>query len=117
MSEKVHVFKDGTNLRQGGYIRRKDSDPDNVIAVIPSGFYQAHYQCGGSDVKESNGLNGDGWVSAVRIATGGDNEPIPGVETRATAFARSPVRVGHSAHPHPAEHGRHHFVSPAPSGR
>jgi hypothetical protein len=97
MSEKVHVFKDGTNLRQGGYIRRKDTDPDNVIAAIPSGFYQAHYQCGGSDVKEGNDFNywwvkittshGDGWVSAVRIATGGNNEPIPGVDPRPTAFA------------------------------
>jgi hypothetical protein len=30
--------------------------------------------------------NDQGWVSAVRIATGGNDQPIPGVEERPTAF-------------------------------
>jgi hypothetical protein len=92
MTVKVHVFKPGTNLRKGGVTR----DPNNVIKVIGAGHYEALYQCPGQDVKEGDDVNfwwvkivagnDQGWVSAVRIATGGNNQPIPGVGQRPTVF-------------------------------
>jgi hypothetical protein len=95
MGEKVNVFKDGTNLRAGGY-RARPGDPDNVLKVISAGFYEALYQCAGQDVTEGDDKNywwvkivaGDkrGWVSAVRIKTGVNDKPIPGVEVRRTEF-------------------------------
>ena len=92
MSVKVNVFKNGTNLRRGGSTR----GPDNVISVINAGNFEALYQCAGQDVTEGSNFNfwwvkivvgsQQGWVSAVRIATGGNNDPIPGVEQRPTQF-------------------------------
>ena len=92
MTVKVHVFKPRTNLRRGGIV----SGPNNVIKVIGVGQYEALYQCVGERVTEGNDTNvwwvkivagsDHGWVSAVRISVGGDNDPIPGVETRPTAF-------------------------------
>ena len=92
MTVKVNVFKNGTNLRSGG----STQGPNNVIAVINAGTYEALYQCAGGNVTEGSNVNfwwvkivagsQQGWVSAVRIATGGNNEPIPGVEQRRTVF-------------------------------
>jgi hypothetical protein len=91
MTVKVHV-RPGTNLRRGGVTR----DPNNVIKVIGDGRYEALYQCPGQDVTEGDYVNfwwvkiiagnDQGWVSAVRITTGGNNEPIPGVAARPTVF-------------------------------
>jgi hypothetical protein len=92
MTVKVHVFKPGTNLRRGGATR----GPNNVIKVIGIGHYEALYQSPGQDVKEGDDVNfwwvkiiagaDQGWVSAVRIATGGNNQPIPGVEQRPAVY-------------------------------
>jgi hypothetical protein len=92
MTVKVHVFNSGTNLRRGGSTR----GPNNVIRPINAGHYEALHQCAGQDVTESGHSNhwwvkivagGDqGWVSAVRIAGGDDNEPIKDVPQRPTVF-------------------------------
>jgi hypothetical protein len=92
MAIKVHVFNNGTNLRTGGSTR----GPNNIITQINAGHYEALYQCPGQDVSEGGHRNfwwvkivaGNhrGWVSAVRIATGDDDKPIPGVEERRTEF-------------------------------
>ncbi len=83
----VHVFKNGTNLRLAGLLEN-----DNIIAVVNAGTYEALHQCVGDKVTEGNDTNTwwvkivagnlQGWVSAVRIQEGGNNEPIPGVQTR-----------------------------------
>jgi hypothetical protein len=93
---KVHVFKNGTNLRAGGYVKQVNADPDNVVEVIGAGFYEALYQCGGSAVTEGSSRNYwwvkikegavEGWVSAVRIKEGGNDEPVPGVPQRETRY-------------------------------
>ena len=45
MSHDVYVYENGTNVRMGGAIGRKDTDdPDNVVAVINKGHYRALYQ-------------------------------------------------------------------------
>jgi hypothetical protein len=74
--------------------------PDNVIATIPPGEYPAPYECAGEEVKEAGHFNfwwvkivaGSeedplvGWVPAVLVAGGDDDEPIPGVPQRPTEF-------------------------------
>lgn len=87
----VHLFKAQTNLRTGCSTR----GPDNLIAKLPPGDYKPLHQCTGQDVSEGGDKNfwwvkiqttnhGAGWVSAINISIGGDNEPIPGVEQRPT---------------------------------
>ena len=92
MTVKVHVFVDGARLRTGGSTR----GPDNVIKKIDSGRYEALYQCTGQDVTEGGHSNhwwvkivaghDQGWVSAVLVAGGDDNEPIRDVPRRPTVF-------------------------------
>lgn len=76
----------GTNLRRGVSVQ----GPDNVIGVVPAGSYTALGQCAGGAVQEGSAVNfwwvkisagglGDGWISAVRVLEGGNNEPIAGV--------------------------------------
>lgn len=86
----------GTTLRWGGSTEG-DQDASNVIGVLPKDDYVALVQCAGQDVKDNHGnFNywwvlidthlGRGWVSAVRISEGGNNEPIHGVAMAATVF-------------------------------
>jgi hypothetical protein len=94
----VYVYENGTNVRMGGAIPRKDTDdPDNVVAVINKGHYRALYQCAGQDWTEGNYSNywwvkieyapgKQGWVSAVRIQGGDNDQPIKNVDLRPTAF-------------------------------
>jgi len=68
-----------------------------VIGVINAGEYLAFVQCAGEEVEERPYKNnwwvlldtpvGKGWVSAVRIKTGRNDQPIPGVSTAATIFS------------------------------
>jgi len=90
----VKVFKPGTNLRTGGSTR----GPNNVIKVLHDPReYEALEQCAGQDVSEGADFNFwwvrirvsddvTGWVSAVRIQGGGNDEPIDGVPQRSTRF-------------------------------
>jgi hypothetical protein len=88
----VHVFKNGTNLRLAGLL-----EDDNIITAINANTYQALHQCVGDRVKEGDDTNTwwvkivagsrQGWVSAVRIKEGGNDQPIPGVETRTVEWA------------------------------
>jgi hypothetical protein len=90
----VKVFKSGTNVRRGGSTQ---GQPDNIIGAIGIGEYNAITQAAGQEVVEGANRNfwwvklatpvGEGWVSAVRISTGGNDAPIPGVPTEATVFA------------------------------
>jgi hypothetical protein len=83
----VHVFKNGTNLRRAGLL-----ESDNIIAVINAGTFEGLHQCVGDKVTEGNDTNTwwvkivagnhQGWVSAVRIKEGGNDEPVPGVQPR-----------------------------------
>jgi hypothetical protein len=92
MTTKVHVYAENTRLRTGGSKR----GPDNVIKKIQPGEYEALYQCTGQDITENGHSNywwvkikagsDEGWVSAVLITQGGENQPIPGVDERATVF-------------------------------
>ena len=77
----------GTNLRRGV----STLGPDNKIGQpLPKGDYTALGQCAGGSVTEGNATNfwwvkistaqaTIGWVSAVRVLEGGNNEPIAGV--------------------------------------
>jgi hypothetical protein len=88
----VPLFKPLTKLRRGGY----KTGLDNVIATLPPGNYKPLYQCEGQQATEDGDTNdwwvkietihGPGWVSAITINLGGDNDPIDGVERRPTAF-------------------------------
>jgi hypothetical protein len=96
MATKVNVFKNGTNVRSGGFRPRNPGDPDNVVTTVDAGMYEALYQCAGQDVTEGNDRNywwvkiragnREGWVSAVRIRSGVNDRPVPDVEVRPTAF-------------------------------
>lgn len=88
----VHVFKNGTNLRRTGQILS-----DNVIGSVNAGDFEALHQCNGDRVTEGSNTNTwwvkikagslQGWVSAVRISTGGNNQPIPGVGQQPVEWA------------------------------
>ena len=92
----------GTNLRLGGSTQ---GEPDNAIGSIPVGNYTAIAQAAGQQVWDNQHRNtnfwwvlidtprGPGWVSAVRITEGGNDEVIRGVETIATVF-EAPVPAG-----------------------
>jgi hypothetical protein len=93
----VPVFE-GAELRRGV---SADGGPevDNLKDVLPKGDYPALAQCmGGRYVDEHHHHNfwwvlldtpyGRGWVNAVWIDKGGENEPIPGVKHIATVFER-----------------------------
>ena len=92
----------GTNLRLGGSTQ---GEPDNAIGSIPAGNYTAIAQAAGQRVWDDQHRNtnfwwvlidtprGRGWVSAVRITEGGNDEVIRGVETIATVF-EAPVPAG-----------------------
>lgn len=84
----------GTNLRRGVSVL----GPNNIIgAALPAGSYTALGQCAGGSVTEGNAVNfwwvkissahGDGWVSAVRVLEGGNNQPIAGVAELPTVQA------------------------------
>ncbi|MBP2368486.1 hypothetical protein [Pseudonocardia parietis] len=85
----------GTNLRRGVSVL----GPANIIgAPLPAGSYTALGQCAGGSVTEGNAVNfwwvkisasthRDGWVSAVRVLEGGNNEPIAGVAELPTVQA------------------------------
>lgn len=89
----VEVIKNGTNVRRGGSTK---GQPDNIIGAINRGTYSAHVQCAGEEIVEGSVRNfwwvqlatpvGVGWVSATRIGTGGNDQPIPGVPTGRTVF-------------------------------
>lgn len=95
---KVYVYKPETNLRRGGSIQ----GPDNVIDVLKEpDRYVALEQCAGGAVVEGPDRNfwwvrievprenGDvvtGWVSAVRIQGGRNDEPIRDVPPSPTVF-------------------------------
>ncbi len=97
MATKVNVFKNGTNVRSGGFRPRNPGDPDNVVTTVDAGTYEALYQCAGQDVTEGNDRNywwvkivaGDrqGWVSAVRTRRGDTPRRIPGAVERPPASA------------------------------
>jgi hypothetical protein len=88
----VPVFKNGTNLRRTGQLT-----PDNIIGVVNKGDFEALHQCVGDRVTEGNNTNtwwvkikaGDkqGWVSAIRIGIGGNNEPIKNVPQQEVEWA------------------------------
>ena len=94
----------GTNLRHGGSTQ---GDPDNVIGSIQAGEYLASMQAAGqrawSQPPDRGATNfwwvlidsprGPGWVSATRIAEGGNDQPIRDVQTVATVF-EAPVPSG-----------------------
>jgi hypothetical protein len=102
----------GTNLRLGGSTKG-DVVHDNIIGPhfgVAKGRYRALVQCAGEDVEEVVGERtntnfwwvlietplGTGWVSAVRIAEGGNDEPIDGVTKAATVFhGRGPASHEH----------------------
>ena len=76
----------GTTLRKGA----STQGPNNIIGQpLAKGSYPALAQCAGGAVTEGGAVNfwwvkidtpqGTGWVSAVRVLVGGNNEPIPGV--------------------------------------
>lgn len=85
----------GTNLRWGGSTEG-DVDAPNVIGTLRAGDYTALVQCAGQDVTEGADSNywwvlldtylGRGWVSAVRILEGGNDEPIKNVTTAVTVY-------------------------------
>jgi len=95
MSVKVKVWRDGVNVRRGVSHR---SDPANDIGKINSGEYNAIKQCAGGQVDlkpEEGGYRnfwwvqldtpvGRGWVSAVFITTGDNQQPVPDVPKVAT---------------------------------
>lgn len=85
----VHVVSGGATLRRGGSTHTT-FDLDNKIGHIPAGPYSAYEQCGGQDITIDGQSNfrwalldtpqhGWGWVSAVLLAEGINNGPIPGV--------------------------------------
>jgi hypothetical protein len=88
----VHVFKNGTNLRQSGLLQ-----DDNIIAVINADTYPALHQCVGDKVTEGDDTNiwwvkidtgnHQGWVSAVRIKEGKNSKPVPDVDTQPVEWA------------------------------
>jgi hypothetical protein len=91
MSVKVKVWADGVHVRKGvSHL----SDPANSIGTINSDEYTAIKQCAGGQVDEDGYRNfwwvqldtpvGRGWVSAVYISTGGNQQPIPTVSKAAT---------------------------------
>lgn len=94
MAVNVEVVANGTNVRRGG----STQGPDNIIGAIDRGTYAANVQCAGGEVVEASGARnfwwvqlvtpvGTGWVCATRIATGGNDQPIPGVPTAPTVFS------------------------------
>jgi hypothetical protein len=90
---------DGTTLRLGGSTKG-EAGHDNVIGhprSVPKGNYRALAQCAGQMVRDEHGNHnfwwvlvdtpqGTGWVSAVRIAEGGNDEPIDRVTQAATVL-------------------------------
>jgi hypothetical protein len=94
---KVTVFKPDTNLRRGGSIH----GPNNIITVLHEpATYVALEQCAGGEVTEGTNKNDwwvrievplddtviSGWVSAVRIQGGGNDQPIKDVPQSPTRF-------------------------------
>jgi hypothetical protein len=88
----------GTNLRRGGSAKG-DPAHDNLIGspgVVAAGNYTAFAQCAGQQATDQGNTNfwwvlvetphGTGWVSAVRVDEGGNNQPIDGVRKAATVF-------------------------------
>ena len=88
----------------GGKVRRGGStlgDQDNAVGHVGGGdIVTALVQCAGEkvDIGPKNfwwvlietGPDSVGWVSAVLIDEGGDNEPIDEVPIAPTVFARPP---------------------------
>ena len=82
----------GTNLRRTGEL-----DRDNKIGTVDKGDYEALHQCVGDRVTEGDDTNTwwvkikagnrQGWVSAVRITIGGNDEPIRDVPQRPVEWA------------------------------
>ena len=92
MSTVVTVFQNGTNVRRGG----STQGPNNVMGSIDKGSYNALVQMAGGEVVQGSTRNfwwvlletpvGTGWVSAVRIDSGGNDQPIPNVHQAPTTF-------------------------------
>jgi hypothetical protein len=88
----VHVFKNGTNLRLSGLLQSS-----NIIGTVDKGDYEAQHQCVGDRVTEGSVTNvwwvkikagsKQGWVSAARISSGDNNDPIPGIPTQEVEWA------------------------------
>ena len=88
---------DGTNIRLAGVL-----NADNIIGVTDAekrNKYTALQQCKGAYYEEGNqsnvwwveidlGNGVGGWVHAVRISEGGDDQPIPGVPHPDVVVAR-----------------------------
>ena len=90
---KVTLFRPGTNVRRTGEIR-----DDNIVWNIAEAGskFEALHQSEGDYVKEPTGHGGyytntwwvkikvteyiEGWVSAVRIHEGGNDESVPDVQ-------------------------------------
>lgn len=95
----VPIVKAGATLRLGGC---DNSDPSNAGSTIGGGVsYTAFLQCPGEQfTDEHKNTNfwwvlldtphGPGWVSAVLIAEGGDNEPIRNVKQAPCVFSLPP---------------------------
>ena len=85
----------GTKLRLGGSTQ---GEPDNAIGSIPAGNYTAIAQAAGQRVWDDQHRNtnfwwvlidtpqGRGWINAVLINEGGNNQKIDRVPTARTVF-------------------------------
>lgn len=91
----IHVVSAGAQLYRGGSTR---SEPWYQPVQIPGGPVSARGQCGGEDFDIGSQFNfrwvyvtgpghAAGWVSAVQIREGGNDDPIPGVPSFPTVFA------------------------------
>ena len=95
MSVRVHVWQDGVRVRKGA---SSMSIPSNIIGEIDEGDYVAIKQCAGGQVNldQSEGgyknfwwvqLDtpvGRGWVTAVYVKGGKNQERVPHVPTAET---------------------------------
>jgi hypothetical protein len=97
---RLPIVPGGGRVRSGGCTK---GDPDNVIGSVGGrDIVTALVQCAGEEVGDRNephnfwwvlietGENSVGWVSAVLIDEGGNDQPIDNVPTAPTVFALPP---------------------------
>lgn len=86
-----------SHIRSGGYaVPALPKVPNNRVGQVKEGHYEALYQCAGPRATEFGTTNfwwvkinlgqDTGWISAINIGEGGDDEPIPDVPTQPTVF-------------------------------
>jgi hypothetical protein len=96
-ARSVKIVPGGGNLRFGGSTL---GDQDNTMGKVDGGrSYPAFCQCAGEKVDEGprnywwvmvETPHGTGWVSAILVDEGGDDEPIARIPERPTVFATPP---------------------------